>query len=280
MRLDTFSKTIAPGCRLGWITAQPALIERYLRITETSTQQPSGFVQSLVAELILGPLDANDGGRGGAKDGQGWGMDGWVRWLEGLRGAYERRMQTMCRILDQGKFAIHTASGSHDTFAGGGGDGIAKGWDMVHKIQMYDFAWPRGGMFVWVRMNLSSHPLYTIVPLAKLSHALWIHLTTKPYLVLVAPGTIFSPTAEIAETRGPNYFRLCFAAVAEEDVDMASHRVVAALNSFWTKTDVNELEGVSSTSSSSPLEGASDGGVGQEKWLFVAKLNSGNALTL
>lgn len=31
IRLDTFSKTIAPGCRLGWITAQPAFIERLLR---------------------------------------------------------------------------------------------------------------------------------------------------------------------------------------------------------------------------------------------------------
>jgi DNA-binding transcriptional MocR family regulator len=31
VRLDTFSKTIAPGCRLGWITAQPAIIERYVR---------------------------------------------------------------------------------------------------------------------------------------------------------------------------------------------------------------------------------------------------------
>ena len=27
-RLDTFSKTVAPGCRLGWVTAQPAVIER------------------------------------------------------------------------------------------------------------------------------------------------------------------------------------------------------------------------------------------------------------
>lgn len=31
IRLDTFSKTVAPGCRLGWITAQPAFIERLLR---------------------------------------------------------------------------------------------------------------------------------------------------------------------------------------------------------------------------------------------------------
>ena len=31
VRLDTFSKTVAPGCRLGWITAQPKFIERYTR---------------------------------------------------------------------------------------------------------------------------------------------------------------------------------------------------------------------------------------------------------
>lgn len=31
IRLDTFSKTIAPGCRLGWITAQPEFIERFTR---------------------------------------------------------------------------------------------------------------------------------------------------------------------------------------------------------------------------------------------------------
>src|ERR1700712_5173135 len=58
VRLDTFSKTVAPGCRLGWITAQPNIIERILRITETSTQQPSGFVQAMLSELIMGTQPA------------------------------------------------------------------------------------------------------------------------------------------------------------------------------------------------------------------------------
>lgn len=31
IRLDTFSKTVAPGCRLGWITAQPDFVERFVR---------------------------------------------------------------------------------------------------------------------------------------------------------------------------------------------------------------------------------------------------------
>jgi DNA-binding transcriptional MocR family regulator len=31
IRLDTFSKTVAPGCRLGWVTAQPAFIDKIVR---------------------------------------------------------------------------------------------------------------------------------------------------------------------------------------------------------------------------------------------------------
>ncbi|KAI9884186.1 MAG: hypothetical protein M1823_004025 [Watsoniomyces obsoletus] len=232
IRLDTFSKTIAPGCRLGWITAQPTFIERILRINETTTQQPSGFVQSMVAELILG------------EDGRGWGMDGWVRWLEGLRGVYERRMQTMCRILDEGKYHVQSSSSSTPGTSDRptSQDNHRDSWNIVHKVPMYDFHWPQGGMFVWLKLNLSSHPLYSQIPLTKLSHALWLHLTTEPYLVLVAPGTIFSPTSTIAETKGPNFFRLCFAAVDEDEVEVTSHRVVAAFNSFWNIRDLGDVD--------------------------------------
>jgi DNA-binding transcriptional MocR family regulator len=64
IRLDTFSKTVAPGCRLGWITAQPAIVERIVRISESGTQQPSGFVQSMISELIMGPQPVMAGSAG------------------------------------------------------------------------------------------------------------------------------------------------------------------------------------------------------------------------
>ncbi len=232
VRLDTFSKTIAPGCRLGWITAQPALVERILRITETSTQQPSGFVQSMVAELIMGPQTPNDGGRGGSKSGEGWKVEGWVRWLEGLRGSYERRMQTMCGILESGKFLVKS----------GRRQSMSPEWGVVDKVQMFDFIWPLGGMFVWVKLNLSTHPLWKKIDHAKLSHALWVHLTMEPYRVLVAPGLIFSPTPEIAKEKGWEFYRLCFAAVDEPDVEATSHRFVAGMNSFWRKKDLKDIE--------------------------------------
>lgn len=254
IRLDTFSKTVAPGCRLGWITAQPALVERLLRITETSTQQPSGFVQSMIAELILGPDHdgLNDpkkthakGGKGGLPDGEGWKAEGWVRWLEGLRGNYERRMQHMCKILEKGKYQVK--SGRRNSLVSSGADGSDdEEWSVVEKVKIYDFDWPVGGMFIWFRVQFENHPLYHSFAksneLGRLSRALWIFWTTKPHLVLVSPGSIFSPTDEIRERDGWKYFRLCFAAINEEQLGPTSERLSEGVQAFWRIKDRRTIE--------------------------------------
>jgi DNA-binding transcriptional MocR family regulator len=247
IRLDTFSKTIAPGCRLGWITAQPKLIERFLRISETSTQQPSGFVQSMVAELVLGPQNADalatyrslrtNKERIAFK---GWKMDGWVRWIEGLRGEYERRMNRMCRILDQGRYQLKQGTPVNAADAD---------WGVVTKTQLFDYSWPRGGMFVWVRFNMETHPLWgavdshgNLVDGTMLCGALLIFLTRKPYLVLVSPGLMFSATEEVRQHAGWRYYRMCFAAIANEDLDSCSQRFVDGVQKYWKMKSVNDLE--------------------------------------
>lgn len=238
IRLDTFSKSIAPGCRLGWITAQPVFVEAIQRIAETTTQQPSGFVQSLVAELILGPSDtADDPGRGGSKDGSGWSGDGWVRWLEGLRGNYERRMQVMASILDEGQYLVN----GHPTPS----YPIEESdYEVVNKTHIFDFSYPMAGMFLWLRAHFETHNLYQKVGGPKLSQALWIFMTTKPYRVLLAPGTLFSPTEEISEKKGWQYFRLCFAAVNEEVVKTSSEGFVKCMRDFWAidmEKDIDDI---------------------------------------
>lgn len=195
-----------------------------LRITETSTQQPSGFVQSMVIELLRGPQGANDPGRGGSADGSGWEAAGWVRWLEGLRGNYERRMQAMCRILHDGRHLVK--SGRRRSLD-------ADEWSVVETTRLYDFAWPVGGMFVWVEFDFGSHPLAHAFDGPSLSQALWVFWTTKPWLVLASPGTIFAPTDEIRKESAWRFFRLCFAAIDEGELEPVTRRFVEGANAFW-----------------------------------------------
>ncbi|KAF2455615.1 aromatic amino acid aminotransferase 1 [Lineolata rhizophorae] len=251
VRLDTFSKTVAPGCRLGWITAQPAVVERILRITETSTQQPSGFVQAMIAELLLGPQSSDDGGRGGRRNGAGWEVAGWVRWLEGLRGQYERRMQRMSDILDEGKTMPKAGRrrSLNEAVAAVAADALeadlaVDGWSVVETVRMYDFVRPLGGMFLWVRFDFGTHPLARsgAVAAPRLSRALWVFWTTKPYLVLVAPGSMFSPTEEIRDSDSFNCFRLCFAAAPDAEVDSISSRFVDGARDFWRIKSAKKID--------------------------------------
>lgn len=71
LRVDSFSKVLAPGCRFGWITAQKAFIERLLRVHEVTIQAPSGFTQSIINGLL-----------------QRWGQAGYLNWLIQLRAEY------------------------------------------------------------------------------------------------------------------------------------------------------------------------------------------------
>ncbi len=243
VRFDTFSKTVAPGCRLGWITAQPKVIERILRITETSTQQPSGFVQAMIAELIMGPQHSDPAAARRARSGEEvWKVDGWVRWLEGLRGEYERRMNRMCNALETHRFTTKQQRFSKEAMHSDSDDE----WAVVSKVPMYSFTWPRGGMFVWVKFDLESHPLFSHPSMTpqRLSKALWIFLTTEPYNVLVAPGEMFSPTEEIQNEDGWKFARLCFAAIAEADVEKASKGFADACVKFWEFRRVKDIEDI------------------------------------
>lgn len=231
VRLDTLSKIIAPGCRLGWLTAQPSIVERILRITETSTQQPSGFVQSMVAKLIMGDqITKVSGGKPRGPDAPGWRMDGWVRWLEGLRGGYEKRMHTMCTILDQGRFFNDPVTSPT----------YMADWEIIQNYPIFRFEWPRGGMFVWVQLCLEMHPLAFHLPFAELAAALWRHLIKEPYRLIVAPGWLFASTEEIKENAW-RYMRLCFAAMDEDDVATSSNKFIEGCRSFWRIEDLRDL---------------------------------------
>ena len=75
MRMDSFSKIIAPGTRCGWITASAQICERYRTHSDVSTQGPSGMSQLILFKLLE----------------DHWGHAGFFDWLIHIRMEYTRR---------------------------------------------------------------------------------------------------------------------------------------------------------------------------------------------
>jgi aromatic amino acid aminotransferase I / 2-aminoadipate transaminase len=85
MRMDSFSKVLVPGSRLGWVTASEQVIERYIRHAEVASQGPSGFSQVIIHKL----LD------------ESWGHEGYLRWLMNLRMEYTKRRDNLLEACEK-----------------------------------------------------------------------------------------------------------------------------------------------------------------------------------
>ena len=79
MRLDSFSKVIAPGSRVGWITASEQIVERYRQHADVSTQSPSGMSQLVLFKLLEDT----------------WGHPGYLDWLLHIRAEYTARRNVL-----------------------------------------------------------------------------------------------------------------------------------------------------------------------------------------
>lgn len=79
MRFDSFSKIIAPGSRVGWITACEQIVNRYRQHADVSTQSPSGMSQLVLFKL----LDEH------------WGHAGYLDWLLHIRAEYTARRNVL-----------------------------------------------------------------------------------------------------------------------------------------------------------------------------------------
>ncbi|RPA81299.1 PLP-dependent transferase [Ascobolus immersus RN42] len=84
IRLDSFSKVIAPGSRMGWVVASAEITERITRHNENSVQNPSGIAQVLMHRL----LDET------------WGHEGYFEWLGYIRKEYTRRRNVILKACE------------------------------------------------------------------------------------------------------------------------------------------------------------------------------------
>jgi len=197
IRLDTFSKTIAPGSRLGWFTCNPLFAERLERIAETSTQAPCGFGQVLITQLLVNE----------------WKFSGFIRWLRGIRAQYTLRRNAMLDTISEifvveedwaadGQFMPYTGSERVRIFVARQKKNNAKTWygagasadEKKGKI-LFSFVAPTAGMFVWLKVHLYNHPAYSPdtpapkSPEESLEYQLWEDLALNK--ILLGPGWVF-----------------------------------------------------------------------------------------
>ncbi|EWC45534.1 hypothetical protein DRE_05392 [Drechslerella stenobrocha 248] len=85
IRLDSFSKVIAPGSRCGWLTTSSKICERLMRHNEVTVQAPSGFSQAILFKL----LDEH------------WGHGKYLDWLVHIRKEYTLRRNTMLEACEK-----------------------------------------------------------------------------------------------------------------------------------------------------------------------------------
>ena len=84
LRMDSLSKVMIPGSRLGWVTGSAQVIERYMRHAEVASQGPSGFSQVLMHKL----LDET------------WGHGGYFEWLINLRMEYTKKRDALLKACE------------------------------------------------------------------------------------------------------------------------------------------------------------------------------------
>lgn len=179
IRLESFSKTLFPGLRLGYFIANPMFIERLLRATEVETQDPAGLSQAFVLSLL-----------------QKWGVDGYLVWLQRLQLQYQTRRDWLLdafnacfTVLPAAKSPLPKARGLVACVETKNGD----------LRPVFSFQDPGAGMFVWSKFYFQGVPRFTEIaesgkeddPEQAFATELWKALATE--LVLLTPGSYYHP---------------------------------------------------------------------------------------
>ncbi|KAK9471660.1 pyridoxal phosphate-dependent transferase [Dipodascopsis tothii] len=196
LRLDSFSKVLAPGTRLGFIVAQKPFIERLTRHNEVSIQTPAGFSQSIIYGLL-------------AK----WGQTGYLDWLLEMRKEYTQRRNTCMDALTD---ALHKPAPYAPN-------------SLKHIVEWKP---PMAGMFFWIKVDARQHPEWATLGAAGVEDR--IHKAGIAHSVLTIPGSWFLADQHPAPRTNDDddqsiFFRGTFASVDKTQIETGITRMAEVL---------------------------------------------------
>ena len=84
VRLDSFSKVVAPGFRLGWISAAKCFMDKFDALSQVTTWSASGISQSVLLAIL-----------------EEWGDEGFEKQISKLCKSYTRRRDALLKAMDE-----------------------------------------------------------------------------------------------------------------------------------------------------------------------------------
>ncbi|OJK04015.1 hypothetical protein ASPACDRAFT_1852931 [Aspergillus aculeatus ATCC 16872] len=224
IRLESFSKTLAPGLRLGYFIAHPFFIQRLLLATEVETQDPSGLSQAVALNLL-----------------QTWGVDGYLTWLQNLRHEYQARRDWMIRAF-QHEFTLVPGS-QHPDLNVADSTLVA----LLNTVPIFSFVPPTGGMFIWAQFHLHANPTFQKLHREKsledpeecFAEHFWEMLIEER--VLLTPGSYYHPwqgeEKVTTKARGAKpavtNFRFSFSMTTREEMECGIARLAKVVRASW-----------------------------------------------
>ncbi|KAJ3543344.1 hypothetical protein NM208_g3626 [Fusarium decemcellulare] len=177
IRLESFSKTLFPGLRLGYFVANPLFTERLLRATEVETQDPAGLSQAFTLALF-----------------QQWGHDGYLTWLQRLQFQYQTRRDWLISAFHEQFTVVPAAKSPVPTAQGYVACVREKATSKLRPV--FSFVDPEAGMFVWSKFYFERVSRFTELEVQSLddpeqSFAQEIWQAMAAELVLLTPGSYY-----------------------------------------------------------------------------------------
>lgn len=209
LRMDSFSKVVIPGSRMGWVTGSEQIIERYTRHAEVASQGPAGISQVVLHKL----LDDH------------WGHEGYFKWLMNLRTEYTGRRDVILSACED--FLPREVVGWTPPAAGMFVS--AEPPTETHSCSRsltFDFF---SSLQQWLRVNYNLHPDAGKRSIPEIEEEIF-HLCIEKG-VLVARGSWFA--AEHDKPPKDLFFRATFAAANPEPMREAIRRFGEAVRTSY-----------------------------------------------